>query len=671
MSMMKFVNRSKRKCVIAALVTAMAISGCGLNGLERLPEIIKHQDKASEASFEDTQAAVEDVSLEVETDQSAAEDTTDQQNQEKEPYPYEEDLPDQYLVKATDISNNLYILDENEELLRTYDLNEIKEQVKIENVVLEPYSVVAEKNGVLIYRIYISGKDYTGYYIFAVKPQTGEYKKISQTPNGGDAYGFDMYKGRLCMTVSTGNDAGEWSVKCFQIDEDKFEFTEVPAKYADAYSSFAGYNSQYIYRNESEGESPERILDEMDFILAKRDKSYYRLYKDGTIQKVLKLFGDEIIIMAYDETSVIYYQYEDESYTNRKFYCFNLLNMTSDRIDVPNSANTLAYMDKKLLMADKEETEYGVSTTKLISYDVEKGKYDVLAERQMKPGMHYYYPLRDCFIAAHNKIFFADIVGNKEQLFCGQVSSNNELSIKDLNVVLRESDVFEYGEVKYLSKSRNCPFCDIPIDNAYAEYYVPSADKVRNSELIASDLFDMAQTSINYGNPDAEEYIHEDGCDHDQEYSQMYNMTDDEVIDSVGIIDDRYFYVNYQGYWYNGGAHGMPSKDQYLYDMDTGKRVSLTDFYTGTENELKAIVAQKVKEDYESYAFGTAPYWMENSKIAYEKAYEYSSLNGCIFFGEDGIDYIFYPYDLGSYADGFKTYHITYQELFGREHLVQ
>jgi len=65
------------------------------------------------------------------------------------------------------------------------------------------------------------------------------------------------------------------------------------------------------------------------------------------------------------------------------------------------------------------------------------------------------------------------------------------------------------------------------------------------------------------------------------------------------------------------------------------------------------------------------PYFAENSQEVYNTAYESVQLDMNVYFREDGIIYYFYPYEMGSYADGFRDIFISYKDLLGRDTLSE
>ncbi|MBP5472968.1 MAG: DUF3298 domain-containing protein, partial [Lachnospiraceae bacterium] len=168
---------------------------------------------------------------------------------------------------------------------------------------------------------------------------------------------------------------------------------------------------------------------------------------------------------------------------------------------------------------------------------------------------------------------------------------------------------------------------------------------------------------------EAEGYIGSECADH-QANPTWYRVTDDWTVTGVGIIDDKYLTVNMGGYWYGGGAHGYPSRNQYLFDLETGEELSIEDFYTGSEKDFKTLVAEKTRDYYLSLDPNSNPFYTDDEDIIYSDAYENVYLeDGNIEYLEDGIIYYYPPYLMGPYAAGYIDIFIPYSELLGRASL--
>lgn len=128
--------------------------------------------------------------------------------------------------------------------------------------------------------------------------------------------------------------------------------------------------------------------------------------------------------------------------------------------------------------------------------------------------------------------------------------------------------------------------------------------------------------------------------------------------------------VDSHGYWFAGGAHGMPYIGQRIFDLSSGEELGVRDFYQGSEKDFKELVARKTKEDFESYSLYESPYYSEDGDQVYQTAYEYADLDATqVIFGEDGVVIVYQPYEMGPFASGFIEVSISYEEFLGRGEL--
>ena len=58
--------------------------------------------------------------------------------------------------------------------------------------------------------------------------------------------------------------------------------------------------------------------------------------------------------------------------------------------------------------------------------------------------------------------------------------------------------------------------------------------------------------------------------------------------DAITYLDDHYVCVRADGYEYTGGAHGTPFRQYFVFDRETGARLSLSDVVENPVEELQA-----------------------------------------------------------------------------------
>jgi hypothetical protein len=653
----------KKKRLIAGVVLVLAATsafGCGKLGLEpEAPSIYESLDNTEKEASSGADAT-SDAEKESEKDAATDNDATG----DKQGYSGDEIA---FRAGRNSMSNTVYSFDENGNKTSEYDLDEAEKALKDNGYEDDTNSFLTVHDGIIYYLLCdYSSSDYK-YELVAYDPGTKEVKKFFESEYGEYIPTVDIYKGRIYVLLSKeSNGSFKWRLKCFEKDKDSLSYTEKETEHADVYSYFSDYNINYVERLCREDDGPERILDETGFLIGRKDEAYYLLYPDKTVKKIDAIEYSNGGVKGFDEKSILHIRYrENYDFTTSGYDLIDIATQQTRELDLPDSAVCLYYRDGKLLYYVKDGQEYGKEDITLYLLDVESGKTTELIKRNLVLGLHYFSPIIENFKAVEGRAFFTDIVNGETRVYSAELGKD-EFEVQDLECVVDKSDIFDYGTVGCVSVTSTCKFCGKPTAQGYAEYMIFDGSKVQNADKINQQLKSYAEGSVSYyENYDPDDLVHEDGCDHDEDYS--FTVTNDENIGSINVLENRYITVNLEGYWYGGGAHGMPSRNQYMFDMTTGEEVTFKDLYKGTEEQLKALVATKVKEDYESYTGDNyPPYFMNSAQEAYDTAYDYASLGGLITFSEDGVIYTFYPYDLASYADGFKEYLLTYEEVFGR-----
>lgn len=165
---------------------------------------------------------------------------------------------------------------------------------------------------------------------------------------------------------------------------------------------------------------------------------------------------------------------------------------------------------------------------------------------------------------------------------------------------------------------------------------------------------------------EAEEYIDDNledaegwfGDSIEEEYSAYTRFTSEMSLKEISYFDGRILSFELDGYDYMGGAHGLPIKPRYTYDVTTGDRIMLSDMLGVSEEEFVDIVVKayldmihEVGEDY---------YW-DNPEETIRMIFDINYTDFLL--TDKGLQLIVYPYELASYAQGFQTVYIPYEEL--------
>jgi hypothetical protein len=474
----------------------------------------------------------------------------------------------------------------------------------------------------------------------------------------------EVYEGKLNMTVL--HDYNDWSVKSFEKAKDTLAFMEAAPKYADIYENIGNYN---LYNSERKC-CLDHFLDKYGALVGRLEDTFYLIKSDGSIEESSFLKSNMSGIHG-DSNYGLFVEFDD-SYKTVGLVCMDL--STGEKKQITEDEVTIMdYEDGILYYATRQHHEFEVINLNIYSYNTATGENTLLFEKKSVPGTELYEPVVTGFTLGEGKAFYTDIDAGQARILCADVVNGKLENETDTGYATTSFSPYDYGTVEYKTIASYCPDCGIPLTEAYTEIFVLDPKYSDKADAINGKICSLAEAFLEKYKEQPESWLGDEGkdCEQHQEYPQQYDMTDTCMVDDVGIIEDRYLYINESGYWYGGGAHGMPSRDQLLFDLTTGEQLKLTDFYKGTEEEYKALVAEKTKEDFESYDpdAGMVPYFAENAQEVYDTAYQYVQLDMNVYFEKDGIIYYFYPYDMGTYADGFRDIFISYKDLLGRDTL--
>ncbi len=192
----------------------------------------------------------------------------------------------------------------------------------------------------------------------------------------------------------------------------------------------------------------------------------------------------------------------------------------------------------------------------------------------------------------------------------------------------------------------------INVDDSYAG--AMKINEVMNTRM--DNLIEQAKEAVPEVQSmyeEAMEYASEDGM---EPYYPTYSYT--ETVDDIDYVKDDIICFTVNGYTYLGGAHGMPYMETYIFNLETGDRLSLKDFVTVSEEELKDAVTAAMNKRIQ--AEGPELFWEDAEQTVHERVgYDYPYA----YLAEDGIVFYFEPYLLASYAQGFVDVKIPYDVL--------
>lgn len=130
-------------------------------------------------------------------------------------------------------------------------------------------------------------------------------------------------------------------------------------------------------------------------------------------------------------------------------------------------------------------------------------------------------------------------------------------------------------------------------------------------------------------------------------------------VNKVSYFDNQYLSFLVDGYDFLGGAHGMPVKLGYTFDVNTGNKLHLKDLVNVSEEEVKDTGLKYFKRLMERSG-GEDLYWENATDTIHERlGYSFDDF----YLTDKGLCLYFAPYELASYAEGFQMVIVPYEEL--------
>ena len=417
-----------------------------------------------------------------------------------------------------------------------------------------------------------------------------------------------------------------------------------------------------IHTNESyfTAKCADRMVDETGYIKVMVNGEYYN-YDGNTLNRFTEFPAEDSEnqdIINYDEEHILYSCYDEDNYDDRRLVCINL--NTNARQVVSDTYNTtLGTQGSVTYFTEDGEGLYGKESVTIYSYDIATSMKEKVITITKKPGGgDTYYPGSTVEINGTALYTYTPLEDDLEWAMI------KDGSLVPLGIDKQEYSWKKYGSIEAESYTKLCDVCGEPIFQCYYEYPVLDSSVCVKAGILNELFKEKAKLYVGdlEGWSDASTSLQD--CE-DLGHGQFYGkITYDETISDISRNGD-YIIVNSNGYWYGGGAHGMPYLESALYSIITGTEASIATIFPGTEEDLKRIVAEKTKEDFLSYSEEDRPYaWDEDADAVYQHAYEYISFENFPATYDEGKLWIDYPpYEMSSYAAGFISVPITYEEL--------
>ncbi len=568
----------------------------------------------------------------------------------------------------------VYEIDAAGNRLACYDLAAMRKAIGDDSYYCSSYSLVGVLDGFLIFQEYgliPGGEGNYGDLIYGVDTQTLKMQPIwlPAQPEGYAVECCSIYDGNLYATV---NENGIRSELCFVLENGTFQAqkTVVSNKVSRMIDD---QTRTYDDKGSDNRGCYLRMLRENGFFLLYDydDEQCYRVLEDGSRQALTGMPKENVNGIHYDAEGFVYlyFAYNDETATPGIYY-YDFEEMTTKLLLEYDPYYTtdmeLFYDEGCVYMCTDTGTEYGMKEILVYTLDVKTGERTDLFTVPSKPGASHSAVSADSVsnLKKWGEDLYMPAVVGKELMWTRLEVKDQSADYVDLGCPLETITTFVYGTVDYYSAKTPCPICGQDLQRYYGEYfrldgsYSPFADAI-NARLkqIATNAYEAVPKSY------TREEVAEDEEGH-QEYAESYCETNENYVNDVEILHDRYLAVNGSSYWYGGGAHGMPGVEQYVFDLTTGEEISFRDLYSGSEEDFKTLCAEKTREDMLSRG-DMSPYFETDPDTLYQEAYDDVSFEYTqILLREDGAYLNYAPYEMGPYADGFIEVRILDESIF-------
>ena len=513
-----------------------------------------------------------------------------------------------------------------------------------------------ENGGYVYYATWKSDSDTYGYDVKRKDLSSGNEEFICDVPG---VRSLDVYNGYVFVRSYSYDDA--------KYDERKFDVNtleELPNDTNNALFDTIGDKSTCSDLRGRES-CLDRLMDEVGFIAAYDYKESRVTCKDRNAEDVAVYdLENSYEIYAYDKYDLVYSaSVEDEN----DYWAKNLmmLDLQGDATFViaERFNSFLDYANGKIYYSMIDESEFGLEEYEVHSFDTETKVDSVLYKQKKHPGMPIYGPGICDFKVLNKNIYFLSDDGNEVCWYTIPSDSDAKATPERTDIALAKSNAPKGVTIEGISETRLCDKCGEPLVQAYSDY--PVFDLKLYDETVYAKINDYlkneAKSRVELA-LSSDEYVDESAGSCEGHGTVSYKVTDEYELHDIRDVASGYITVEYDGYWYAGGAHGMPLYIYYLFDKSTGDEVTLKDLYKGSEEDFKKLVANATLEYSKTFSEDNYPFFSEGQDL-YDSAYEYSSLESVIIWENDGIKVVFDPYALGPYAAGPIEIAISYKDL--------
>lgn len=316
----------------------------------------------------------------------------------------------------------------------------------------------------------------------------------------------------------------------------------------------------------------------------------------------------------------------------------------------PDNPQLIQYRDGFLYYLTSKAYQTVSEGTQYYKVDTSTGETKKAASVKTEPGTTNMYDYYGNFFVTEDGIYCQEI--KDYGVYIGRTELGEEEERLLLEPALYQSAIRELGHVEAEKAEILCSCGEIAAAELYIEKMVFEGSG-KAAEAMNRVMDERGKELLEYGKEMAsymdESWIHSDDF-------HIATLTY-EIVD-INYMDERYVCIEADGYEYSGGAHGMPSREYFVFDRETGKQLKLRDMVDNSAEELQGIVGRAFRELAEKTNFAfEAPEDLEHT-IADDVSFDSE-----FYVTSEGIVFYYEPYEIAPYAEGFPEVTVPFEEL--------
>lgn len=442
-------------------------------------------------------------------------------------------------------------------------------------------------------------------------------------------YASDKYP--VCLRIDDNGDIAE-TVQAESLDGYDYDVSEYTLP------TYDNNGHKYMLPSITEYELGKRILTKNynTLVVADTDSGNRTEYKD---QYPVSIYGDKLLLYHYNSAS------------NNPDYEYGILDLSTEKykkvLTAEESLRVFAMDDEYFYYCSSEPLKPETDAVYLrcnIGTGEESTLYTVKSAGSELPSVSYWDVVSD-YTDGH---LYTMLNRDYALSYVGIDTATDEVDYVANRYY--DSGISEFGKLIYMNNETEysgqtmatSSVSILQLDDKYAGASKINKLLKENGEAVIAQVEDVYDECVSW-------YKDSDG------YFIPYSF--DNNFAYVSYNDGKIINIIEEGYNYYGGAHGMPYRVSYVFDLNTGERLWLSDLIDVPEDTLEDLVAEYTTK----HMNDVGEYYWDDYEETVRLGVNMTSVDFIL--KDDGVDFFFPPYLLASYASGFQDITVPYDKL--------